>query len=584
MTHRSLLTLSGVARLSLFALAVFALLNLADRFAFFRVVVFQLGRGDSATPVRNAVIYAGAYLVGLAGLVVLYNHASRWIRVPAWVATALAVTVFMGFRSVNGYGFTYHEASLLWGEVDFFPAALVSFLGHYALPVLAALAVVWGLARVARARVPRIGSLALCLIPVAAFAAYDQLLDRTYGKVTEAPVPYRVPVLTAWAWRHRIPWYGEREATLLSPSGSPLADHFVLIMDESVSGDMLGINGGEAETTPFLASLGGRVLNYGIASSISNLSSTTNLALQSGLRRDQVPDRALRSLKGPNLFSYMQAAGFRAFLIDNQIYSGRPNNLMTRFDLDALDGHLLLRTLENEAADDAIDYVAIDYLERIVRENERSFSYLLKVGAHFPYDRKYPAGEAVFRPTLSEGGSGGNLEKTLNSYRNALRWNADGFLRALVERLGALDRDVILVYTADHGQSLFASVDDGGQTVAHRPARWPHGVPVDPPPRQASVPLLLAGFGEGVSGTLGALYEPGLRDRVSQFELFPALLELAGYDRAEIRRHYHFGLFEREAARGARFFVSGNLFGIGGGFYTHELVESSCHVNEFTLE
>ena len=34
------------------------------------------------------------------------------------------LAVFVGFRSVNGYGFTYHEASLLWGELDFLPAAL----------------------------------------------------------------------------------------------------------------------------------------------------------------------------------------------------------------------------------------------------------------------------------------------------------------------------------------------------------------------------------------------------------------------------------------------------------------------------
>lgn len=572
---------AGLARLMLFFLGLLALLSVLDDFAFFRVAAFQSAREDTATPLTFAAVYAAAYLGAVLGLLVLYANAHRAIRWTAYAASALSAALFLGFKSVNGYGFTYHEASLIWTELDFIPDALRYFARSYLPPVLASLAGLWLVSRVARSQVPRIRSLVACLIPLAALVANDRILERTYSKVHQSPIPYRVPLLARYAYTHRLPYYGEREEPWISPRREPLVDHIVLLMDESVSGDLLGVNGGPAATTPYLASIPDRLFNYGIASSIANLSSSTNLVLQSGLRPDQFPDTALRSLKNPNVFSYLQAAGFEAFLIDNQIYSGRPNNLMTQFDLEKLDGHWQLRSIEGPIADRELDRRAIDHIERIILGHPRSFTYLIKVGAHFPYDDKYPSEEAVFRPTLSDGGEGGNLEKTLNSYQNALRWSVDGFLRELIARFEGSDREILMIYTADHGQSLLDAVDDSGRSRSGRPARWPHGTPADPPASQAAVPLILFGFGERTQETLRRLYQPALRDTVSQFELFPSLLYLAGYEQSEIRAHYHHSLFDPAADRGRRTFVSGNLFGIGGGFYNHELVRSACYVNEF---
>jgi glucan phosphoethanolaminetransferase (alkaline phosphatase superfamily) len=572
---------AGLARLVLFFLGILLLLNLADDFAVFRVAAFQATREDTETPLRFAAVYAGAYLAAAIGLVVLLAHGRRVIRWAAYAATAIAVALFVGFKSVNGYGFNYHEASLIWGEVDFIPDALRFFARSYLPPVVASLALLWLVSRVARSRVPRIRSILLCLIPLAAVYANARMLDLTYSKVYQSPIPYRVALLAHYAYTHLIPYYGEREAPRISPRREPLADHVVLIMDESVSGDWLGVNGGEKQTTPFLASISDRLFNYGITSSISNLSSSTNLVLQSGVGPDEFPDTALRSLKNANVFSYFQAAGFDSFLIDNQIYSGRPNNLMTQFDLEKLDGHLQLRLTGEPTTDYDLDRRAIDHIERIIADHERSFTYLLKVGAHFPYDDKYPADETVFRPTLRDGGEGGNLEKTLNSYRNALRWSVDGFIRALFERFEGSDRRILMIYTADHGQSLLDAVEDAGRPRTGKPTRWPHGTPVDPPVAQAAVPLMLLGFGNGMEEQLRELYRPELAHRVSQFEIFPSLLVLAGYDDAEIRAHYHHSLFDASPDRSRRIFVSGNLFGIGGGFYNHELVRSSCYLNEF---
>ncbi len=562
----------------LFAALLFALLSLADRFAFFRVVAYQLSRADSPHPIRNACIYAAAYALGVLGVAVVLAHRNRVVRWTGYGVVAITVALFAGFRAANGVGFGFHEATLLFGEPDFIPDALRYFFADYAPWVAVSWAGLWLVSCYARAFVPRLASPVWLILPVLAVWANSRILEATYSKVSESPIPYRVPLISAYARDHLVPYYGERDPVPFAPHDKPLANHIVFVMDESISGGLLGINGGHPDTTPRLAALGDRLLNYGIASSASNLSSTSNLAFQSGLRPDQVPDLELRSLKNPNVFSFLQAAGFSAYLIDDQVYSGRPNNLMTRFDLDKLDGHLPLRALEPDSPIEQIDFLAIDEIERIVNTTERSFVYLIKAGAHFPYDEKSPKEGRAFYPTLVDEREGTALEKTLNSYRNALRWTVDAFLDELIRRMQGTGKSVVIVYTADHGQSLWAAVDD----TAHsgRPSRWPHGIPEDPPTRQASVPLLLVGFTDPVEARLRALYAPHLRDRVSQWELFASVLELAGYSQSQLGA-YHHSLFDHEAARDSRQFVSGNLFGIGGGFYDHDLVEDSVYLNDF---
>ena len=71
-----------------------------------------------------------------------------------------------------------------------------------------------------------------------------------------------------------------------------------------------------------------------------------------------------------------------------------------------------------------------------------------------------------------------------------------------------------------------------------------------------------------------AVGTPGFRelvDRVTSFEIFPTLLVAAGYDSAELRARYHGSLFDRDADRDERFFVSGNLFERGSP-YQNQLV------------
>ena len=157
-------------------------------------------------------------------------------------------------------------------------------------------------------------------------------------------------------------------------------------------------------------------------------------------------------------------------------------------------------------------------------------------------------------------------EKTLNSYLNAVRWSVDGFFEQLFHGFESSPEKILFVYTSDHGQSFMETRSRTGAVE-----RGGHGTAVDPPSSQARVPLMLLTFHEQVRARLRELYDPSLVDRGSAFELFPTLLRAAGYDPADIREHYHHGIFDRDADRSRRVFISGNLFGFG----------DTSHLNEY---
>jgi hypothetical protein len=273
----------------------------------------------------------------------------------------------------------------------------------------------------------------------------------------------------------------------------------------------------------------------------------------------------------------MQRAGFRAALVDAQSYSERPPSLMSQFDLDALDEHIRIRERSPELASHEIDLTTIPILAEFVTRGGRSFTYVIKTGAHIPYADKSPPDERPFQPVLSRRATWGDPERLRNSYLNALRWTVDGFMERLSKALAETGANVLVVYTSDHGQSLTGRQPDRARR------HTPHATPINPPPEQASVPLLLLAFGPEVPARVAARYEPALVDHASAFEIFPALLETAGYAREDVQRHYPFSLFDADADRSRRIFASGNIFSREGNFHImNRLMGDVCYLNEFT--
>jgi lipid A ethanolaminephosphotransferase len=379
---------------------------------------------------------------------------------------------------VNGSGYTHHEAALFFSEIAFLPDAVRFFADRFALPILAVIATGSALTWLAARRGPQLRSWAWLAVPIAAFAASDHLIDRTSGKVYQFAAPIRVPLLTAWAWEHRLPHYAEREPPRFAPSEPPLADHIVLVVDESVNGHSLGINGGPAGTTPWLASRPEGVFNYGIASAISNLSSSSNLLLQTGLPLSAFPDRDFRALRVANVFAYLAAAGYRTAFINAQTYSDQPPNLMTGFDFAHIDTVLRLRETHRGAPESEFDLFALPELRAQIEASPKSFVYLLKTARTCPTPTKSPVDRQPSSPLLDSWAFSGDptRDPQLVLERCALdrrRLPARSLARARSDRTRGA-RDLHL------GPRAVAARGPG--TVARKVT--PHATAIDPPPQQ----------------------------------------------------------------------------------------------------
>ena len=353
----------------------------------------------------------------------------------------------------------------------------------------------------------------------------------------------------------------------------------MLVVDESVNGHSLAINGAPVDTTPWLSSRPVGVFNYGIASAISNLCSSSNLLLQTGLPLSAFPDRELRALRVANVFAYLAAAGYRTAFIDAQTYSDQPPNLMTGFDLERIDTRLRLREKHRGIPEYEFDLLALPELRALIEGNARSFVYLLKTGAHLPYADKSPADRRPFQPALEAWEVSGDPVRTRNSYWNAMLWTVDHFLAELSRELTATGREVLVIYTSDHGQWLPGDPDGGGSSRRTRP-RWIRRCSRAGSAAAAGVRAAHARRGRG------ALRSAARRSR-ERLRIFPTVLQAAGYSAADTRRFYPPSLFESEAERPPRAFLSGNIFARDGGYYVltnqwNPDLGSACYVNAFS--
>jgi glucan phosphoethanolaminetransferase (alkaline phosphatase superfamily) len=563
---------SRLGRLAAASLVVLVAVGLLDRMELLRTVQFQLARLDAQHPLRNAAVYLCTYLGAVLGLTVALCH-RRSVRIPVLVVTLSAACAQAAVSAVNGVGITHHEAWLLLTESQFLGASARFFLPRYA-PAAGSALVGGALAAWLAVRVgPALRSWLWLMLPLGAGIASYQVIDQTFGKVYEFPPPFRVALVTTWAWQHRLPVYAEREAPYFRAQTPPLVDHVLLIVDESISGHWLGANGAPVDTTPWLSSRPAGVFNYGIATSNSNLSSTSNLLLQTGLLPAALPDRELRALRGPNLFSYLSAAGYHTALIDAQTYSDAPPNLMTGYDLRRIDSVSRLREIETGLPEYAVDFAAIPRLRALVEEYPRSFAYVIKTGAHLPYDDKAPAADKTFSADAASG-----PERIRRDYWDAIRWTTDHFLFELSRELEASGREVLVIYTSDHGQWL---ADE--RTLERKIS--PHATVLAPPAEQASVPLLLLAFGPRTRALLAQRFAARLVDGTSAHEIFPTVLQVAGYAAPDTDVPYGPSLFEADIERGPRKFVSGNIFGSNAGAYVlNRGMGDDCYLNDFDVD
>ncbi len=376
-------------------------------------------------------------------------------------------------------------------------------------------------------------------VPVLTFLLVLSSVLYSRSLVREFPAVYRISSLVTYFTFHKL-YQGERESTVkILNSSSKQQKSIILIVDESIRGDILSINDStQTEMTPYLKSIEKSFVNFGIASSAANNSASSNLIMRTGMQLDQLPDLDQRALKKADLFVYAKNAGYKILLCDAQMNRGTFTNFFKASDMMNTDSVFQYGKGKNNGP--YCDLKIIPVISEFLKKNSNTFVMFNKAGAHFPYKHFYPDSVAKILPIAkgSEDFSTTDRSKMVNSYKNAVNWGVDYFFEELLKNID-LSKTTIL-YTSDHGVSLLEGYED-------------HCTMENPPSAQATVPLIMFGnFAEKMEKNF-------VINSSSHFQIFPSLLIMMGYDEESVINKYGVPLWF-DYSNHQRYFISGNAF------------------------
>ena len=326
---------------------------------------------------------------------------------------------------------------------------------------------------------------------------------------------------------------GVRQPVSLARSGPAMARDIVLLIDESVSGNYLDLNTAQGVPTPLTQGAGLKIFNFGYAASIANCSADTNVTLRyGGTRADYLRINSTQ----PSIWQYAHQAGLQTVYIDAQRTGGNLQNLMSETEKRDIDRFIQFDDTPVQQRDMAVEAQLVELLG----DGRPQLILVNKVGAHFPVHDKYPDDFMLWRPALPrgeytdiadtgrrDGFSGSPQDWVLyrNAYRNTLAWNVGEFFKRLFAQADL--SQAVLIYTSDHGQDLHERGNPGLNTHCDS----------DPVMEEGLVPLVVI-QGEGVKAPDWAAHLQQNRDRSSHYNLFPTLLQLLGYDQAQVQAAY----------------------------------------------
>lgn len=503
----------GLTALKLLLLVVFLAISnegVFDRLGHFYRIDYTLA----------LLVFTGIWAISLIALIIA-AFLPRFMMRLLW-AIPIAASTFMGTLAleVMQLHLTFYDVVLYWAERSNVGNA-VSLYAHWFL--IAGAKTLVGVVAILLPPgflLPRASKLVLA--PITPIVAIVALLLLEGGRGTKAfPEQFSsIAMVSTLAIVSPFAAESKRMPMTMTPKDPGLARHIFLVVDESVRGDFLDLNEPRG-ATPYLNSQRDRIANFGYAVAANNCSLFSNLVMRYGARP---PDVAAGARSNPSIWLYAKAAGYKTVYLDAQQVVGRLQGGMTLVERGQVDQFEQFSDLPRTER----DFVMAKRLLELAADPEPSFVYVNKQGAHFPYIENYPEGIEPFQPTLQGGAMGEDRELLVNSYKNSIHWNVDGFFRELLA--SDLD-DVAVVYTSDHGQNLL----DRGVML--------HCNPSDPHEFEALVPLLAMSGDDSLQRRFedGAGFNENLS---SHFNVFPTILQLLGFDPAEVRAAFGPSLLE----------------------------------------
>jgi glucan phosphoethanolaminetransferase (alkaline phosphatase superfamily) len=450
----------------------------------------------------------------------------------------------IGYFTAASAPLDFQQADIIVRNFRWFVREALENYGLSVLPILLTFipAVLFAefLPRLSKLDLPRI----LYLVPISAVVLTTIGIVYTNGLFDRYPSFFRVPSMLAFVGLSSV-YDGQRSKVDYRGPLNVQTEKIVLIVDESIRADILGVNGYATGTTPYLSSLQTGLVNFGLAAAASNCSDYSNLILRTGVQKGVIPDEDQVTLKVPTIWQFTGNAGYYNVYIDAQSpeTSTTYQNFMTPNEAHFIDDMIRVR---QDAAYES-DRVALEKLAAYLRKPGKTFIMLNKYGIHFPYFRSYPEAFNLYRPALEPGEPMYDRERSLNSFMSGIRWSVDDWFRALLAEREDY-KPYVIVYTSDHGQNI---VDDGTLATHCRPRATRF---------EGMVPMMV------LSSETAALdrfetVRAASHNRTNHFQVFPTLIELAGYSEGWVKDHYGPSLFDRPDSA-PEFFV-GDLHGRG---------------------
>jgi glucan phosphoethanolaminetransferase (alkaline phosphatase superfamily) len=306
--------------------------------------------------------------------------------------------------------------------------------------------------------------------------------------------------------------------------------HIVLIIDESIRADYIDLNK-DQNVTPYLKEIRNDIINFGIATSGANCSSTSNAIIRMGGVPQNLGISSKSIMKNPTIWQFFHKAGYKTTYIDAQNQKGNLHNFMNQKEFESIDQ---VRYIDGENYEK--DHLAAKIIQDLLLSEEPQFIYLNKAGAHFHYEDYYPDNSSPFVPHMVHKElTKNNKDRLVNSYKNVVRWSVDEFFKILIKDNKL--QDSLIIYSSDHGQNLL----DDDDPVTH--CRRNNVLQ-----QEGMVPLFVI------------TDRPELNfNMASHFQIFPTIIYILGYDEKTIEQQYGKGLFEKQDAKIG--FAYGPIFG-----------------------
>jgi len=513
---------------------------------FIHSFLFIFDRGG----VPQGFIYLFSIIFSLVSLSLLIFYKNKIKYFLSLLFLSFFYLINLLYNHINGEGFSSDDFRIVLGEADKFGLdAILTFLNsfYFAFSVIIIMMImIFFLRKIVTKNHLYIKNKIIYLFLILSLLGTYSIMHRTAGNIKDFPAPFRI-IDTIIYYTLNKQYYGEREKLELKPVNQKKFKNIIWIIDESVGGKYLSINGYAKDTTPYLNTLNKFIINLGIASSGANTSMASNLILQSGIQLEKLPDKNNYSLKKSSIYQYAKNAGYTTSYISGQSYKMVLQDGMTAYDLKYIDN--FYQPPEAGAHEKEItipEEAIIEHVSNVLKNDKSNFIYIVKSGVHFHYEKSYPDTHKVFVPTLEENEamSMENKNRIINSYLNGIRWKVDDFFKYFFAETKILERDdTIIIYTSDHGQSILENN-----------IRATHSTAYNPPRTQGIVPFLL--FLKNKEDLEKQVLH--VKDNATHYMLFPTTLKWMGYETKE-------KTFFDKADTYQQNFYHGSLFGIGSG-------------------